>query len=68
MPRDYEPCPFCGSEDLKTAGGFRTCWVVCKVCETCGPTGFGEYEQAAKHDAIKKWNERASFTSTDRSE
>lgn len=49
---DLKPCPFCGSEEVATAGQYPYLWMFCESCYAGGP-----YETDAE-DAITAWNRR----------
>jgi Lar family restriction alleviation protein len=55
MAEKLEPCPFCGSSDIRifeTGGGSRA-YAFCDGCDAEGPLGWGDTDEA-----IRLWNTR----------
>lgn len=49
------PCPFCGSDNLKTIYGYFT-WIVCDDCNARGPIFAPRKVKEDLSEAIKAWN------------
>lgn len=59
MKTSNEPCPFCGSMDIRCEHFImgsvygREYYVTCANCHTDGPSGISE------HDALRNWNHKS---------
>jgi len=61
MNTELKPCPFCGSRNLddtcreqeQTGARREYFYVLCNICEACGPTDFN------REKAIEQWNDRS---------
>ena len=52
MTDTLKPCPFCGSNNLKTGGDDKVVGVWCLTCQSAGPNHYGKHE----------WNDRAALS------
>lgn len=66
---EAKPCPFCGGTKVNACEGstFRWWFAYCESCgaqagevrrQTLGPGNPGEWDEAARDDAVTEWNRR----------